>query len=66
MECPYIRIEESGATIPLRQDVTTVGRGRFVDVQLADPSVSMLHARLSAAGPTRTSPTWGYRVTAPG
>jgi hypothetical protein len=51
MECPYIRIEESGATIPLLQDVTTVGRGRFVDVQLAEPSVSMLHAEIIRRGP---------------
>jgi FHA domain len=51
MECPYIRIEESGATIPLGQDVTTVGRGRHVDVQLADPSVSMLHAEIVCRGP---------------
>ena len=51
MDGPYIRIEESGATIPLRQDVTTVGRGRHVDVQLADPSVSMLHAEIVCRGP---------------
>jgi hypothetical protein len=51
MECPYIRVEESGAAIPLLQDVTTVGRGRFVDVQLADPSVSMLHAEIVRRGP---------------
>jgi len=51
MECPYIRVEDSGATIPLLQDVTTVGRGRFVDVQLADPSVSMLHAEIVRRGP---------------
>jgi hypothetical protein len=51
MECPYIRVEESGATIPLLQEVTTVGRGRFVDVQLIDPSVSMLHAELVRRGP---------------
>jgi FHA domain len=51
MECPNIRIEESGATIPLLQDVTTVGRGRFVDVQLAEPSVSMLHAEIVRRGP---------------
>jgi predicted component of type VI protein secretion system len=51
MECPYIRIEESGATTPLIQDVTTVGRGRFVDVQLTDPSVSMLHAEIVCRGP---------------
>ena len=51
MECPYIRVEESGATIPLLQEVTTVGRGRFVDVQLIDPSVSMLHAEIVRRGP---------------
>jgi hypothetical protein len=51
MECPYIRIEESGAAIPLLQDVTTVGRGRFVDIQLADPSVSTLHAEIVRRGP---------------
>jgi hypothetical protein len=51
MECPYIRVEESGAAVPLLQEVTTVGRGRFVDVQLADPSVSMLHAEIVRRGP---------------
>jgi hypothetical protein len=51
MECPYIRVEESGAAIPLLQEVTTVGRGRFVDVQLAEPSVSMLHAEIVRRGP---------------
>jgi hypothetical protein len=51
MECPYIRVEESGTAIPLLQDVTTIGRGRFVDVQLAEPSVSMLHAEIVRRGP---------------
>jgi hypothetical protein len=51
MECPYIRVEETGAVIPLVKDVTTVGRGRFVDVQLAEPSVSMLHAEIVRRGP---------------
>jgi hypothetical protein len=51
MECPYIRVEDSGATLALRQEVTTVGRGRFVDIQLAEPSVSMLHAELVRRGP---------------
>jgi hypothetical protein len=51
MECPYIRVEESGIVVPLLQDVTTVGRGRFVDVQIADPSVSMLHAEIVRRGP---------------
>ena len=54
MEGPYIRIEDTGAIIPLRQDVTTVGRGRCVDVQLADPSVSVLHAEIVRRGPTCT------------
>jgi hypothetical protein len=51
MESPYIRVEDSGAAIPLAQEVTTVGRGRFVDVQLAEPSVSMLHAEIIRRGP---------------
>jgi FHA domain len=51
MECPYIRVEESGTTIALAQEVTTVGRGRSVDVQLAEPSVSMLHAEIVRRGP---------------
>jgi FHA domain len=48
---PYIRIEDSGAMIPLREDVTTVGRGSAVDVHLPDPSVSRLHAEIIRRGP---------------
>jgi hypothetical protein len=51
MESPYIRVEESGTAVALERDVTTVGRGKFVDVQLADPSVSMLHAEIIRRGP---------------
>jgi hypothetical protein len=51
MECPYIRAEESGTVTELLGEVTTVGRGKFVDVQLADPSVSMLHAEIIRRGP---------------
>jgi FHA domain len=51
MECPFIRVEESGGVVQLLGEVTTVGRGKFVDVQLADPSVSMLHAELVRRGP---------------
>jgi hypothetical protein len=51
MDCPFIRVEESGGVIQLLGEVTTVGRGQFVDVQLADPSVSMLHAELVRRGP---------------
>jgi hypothetical protein len=51
MECPYVRVEESGATIPLLAEVTTIGRGRFVDIRLTEPSVSMLHAEIVRRGP---------------
>jgi FHA domain len=51
MECPYVRVEESGATVPLLTEVTTVGRGRFVDIRLTEPSVSMLHAEIVRRGP---------------
>ena len=51
MEGPYIRIEETGDVIPLTETVTTVGRGSGVDVRLADPSVSRLHAEIVRHGP---------------
>ena len=44
MDTPFLRVEDSGEVIPLRGDVTTVGRGRGVDIRLEDPSVSRLHA----------------------
>jgi hypothetical protein len=50
MDGPYIRVEDSGLTMPLREDVTTIGRGRSVDVHLADPSVSRLHAEIVRRG----------------
>jgi hypothetical protein len=51
MEPPYIRVEESSTVVRLQADVTTVGRGRYVDIQLTDPSVSMLHAEIIRRGP---------------
>jgi hypothetical protein len=51
MDGPYIRVEDSGLMMPLREDVTTIGRGKSVDVQLADPSVSRLHAEIVRRGP---------------
>ncbi len=51
MEGPFIRVEDSGEVFPLRPDVTTVGRGNAVDVRLADPSVSRLHAEIVRRGP---------------
>jgi FHA domain len=37
--------------IPLRGEVTTVGRGQGADIRLDDPSVSRLHAELVRRGP---------------
>jgi FHA domain len=51
VDTPYIRIEETGEVIPLRNEVTTVGRGLGVDVLLEDPSVSGLHAEIVRRGP---------------
>jgi hypothetical protein len=51
VEGPYIRIEDTGAVIPLREQVTTIGRGEGVDVHLGDPSVSRLHAEIIRRGP---------------
>jgi FHA domain len=51
VDSPYIRVEESGLTIPLRNEVTTIGRGLRVDVRLDDPSVSRLHAEIVRRGP---------------
>jgi len=47
---PFLRIEETGKVFELRDEVTTVGRGGGVHIQLADPSVSRLHAELVRRG----------------
>jgi hypothetical protein len=51
VERPYIRIEDTGEVVPLRPDVTTVGRGNSADIRLPDPSVSKLHAEIVCRGP---------------
>jgi hypothetical protein len=51
VDSPYIRVEDTGQAIPLRAEVTTVGRGRGVDIRLTDPSVSRLHAEIVRRGP---------------
>jgi predicted component of type VI protein secretion system len=43
-------MEETGEVFPLRDDVTTVGRGGGVDISLEDPSVSRLHAEIVRRG----------------
>ncbi|HEY7265019.1 MAG TPA: FHA domain-containing protein [Trebonia sp.] len=51
METPYIRVEDTGEIIPLRDEVTTIGRGRGADIRLDEPSVSRLHAEIVRRGP---------------
>ena len=51
MDTPFLRIEDSGEVFPLRDEVTTVGRGQGADIRLDDPSVSRLHAELIRRGP---------------
>jgi hypothetical protein len=50
MEGPHLQIMITGAVVPLQPDVTTIGRGRYTDVRLADPSVSILHAEIVRRG----------------
>ena len=51
MEGPHIQIASTGARLPLLPEVSTVGRGKHVDIRLADPSVSLLHAEVVRRGP---------------
>ena len=51
MDTPHILIEATSEVIALAGTVTTVGRGRHVDVRLADTSVSVLHAEIVRRGP---------------
>ncbi len=51
MEGPHIQIVVTGATVPLQPEVTTIGRGSYNDIRLADPSVSVLHAEIVRRGP---------------
>jgi hypothetical protein len=48
---PLIRVEDTGELIPLRDDVTLIGRGRHVHVRLDDASVSKLHAQIVSRSP---------------
>lgn len=51
MEGPHIQIASTGAVVALQPEVTTIGRGKYVDINLTDPSVSMLHAEIVRRGP---------------
>lgn len=50
MSTPHLRLEETGEVFPLGDPLTTVGRGPGVDISLADPSVSHLHAEVVRRG----------------
>ena len=50
MDTPHLRLEETGETFALTNEVTTVGRGDGVDISLSDPTVSRLHAELVRRG----------------
>ena len=50
MNTPHLRLEDTGETFPLKEAVTTVGRGPGVDISLDDPSVSRLHAEIVRRG----------------
>ena len=51
MDGPHLQVASTGALFSLRPDVTTIGRGQYVDIRLEDPSVSVLHAELVRRGP---------------
>ena len=50
MPTPYLRSEQTNRVFELTGETTTVGRGRGVDIPLADPSVSALHAEIVRRG----------------
>jgi hypothetical protein len=50
VEVPFLRLEDSGRTVELAADVSTVGRGPGVDVRLDHLSVSALHAEIVRRG----------------
>jgi DNA-binding CsgD family transcriptional regulator len=51
VDTPHLRLEDTGETFALQEPLTTVGRGKGVDISLADPSVSRLHAEIVRRGP---------------
>lgn len=50
MSTPHLRLEETGESFPLMQEVSTVGRSDGVDIAIDDPSVSRLHAEIVCRG----------------
>lgn len=50
MVTPQVRVEGTDQVVDLPPGVTTVGRSDSVDIELADPSVSRLHAEFVRRG----------------
>ena len=50
MSTPHLRVEDTGQIFPLRDGVTTVGRGSDADISLEHSSVSRLHAEIVRRG----------------
>jgi hypothetical protein len=48
---PVVQVTATGQRVPLRAEVTTVGRGAAVGIRLDEASVSVLHAELVCRGP---------------
>jgi hypothetical protein len=51
VDTPHLRLEDTGECFALEAEVTTVGRGAGVDIDLGDPTVSRLHAEIVRRGP---------------
>jgi hypothetical protein len=51
MDGPHLQIASTGSVVPLRAEVTTIGRGKYVDIRLREPSVCLLHAEIVRRGP---------------
>jgi hypothetical protein len=50
VDAPHLRLEDTGESFALLDEVTTVGRGEGVDISLPDPTVSRLHAEVIRRG----------------
>jgi DNA-binding CsgD family transcriptional regulator len=51
VDTPHLRLEETGESFALLDPLTTIGRGKGVDISINDPSVSRLHAEVIIRGP---------------
>lgn len=50
MASPYVRLDDTGYSVDLVNGIMTVGRGPDVDICIAEPTVSRLHAEIVRNG----------------